>query len=41
MGRLLQIAFIGRKMAGGDMIERHNPLLIFDVFSLYLGSSSE
>ena len=36
MGRLLQTAFIGRKMAGGDMIERHNPLLIFDVFFLYL-----
>jgi hypothetical protein len=36
MGRLLQTAFIGRKMVGGDMIERHNPLLIFDVVFLYL-----
>ena len=43
MGRLLQIAFIGRKMAGGDMIERHNPLLIlmFFVFCTWRSSSDD
>jgi hypothetical protein len=38
-GRLLQIAFIGRKFGGreADMIERHNPFIdFFDVFSCNL-----
>jgi hypothetical protein len=41
-GRLLQLHFSGENWWEADTIERHNPLLIIDVFFfLYFWSSSE